>query len=272
MCLPKTTVPEERWSSPYSLSGRKRELSPLKEEMEAFTMYSTNEQQFNRPGGSVADSTMEGIQTTLYLYLGFLEHYSGVVAPSFEDLLDAEGYVQFMSFMVAKGRTIDSLKAIICHTRKALIWLGKEKPELLVRVTVILEWIDTVKTQLVLTIPKKKKDIGALEGGNEWIVASDLVVRVHKFEVEVMREVKNVGKGKPLGHALSRTLHNCLLASFMFSHLPPVRLVCLRTLQIAGVVGCPKVDCRTPGCVGNRLYHNGGDLHMLLSHYKVDKA
>ncbi len=263
-------MPESRWRLHYSLSASKRELEPLRGQIAELTRWITETYQFDRPTGAVADATLGNILETLYLFLGFLEHHLGICSPSLLNLLKAEEYIQFISFSVAKGRTIGSLTNIISHTKKALTWLSNSSPQLATRIRALNFWLDTVRKQMVQAIPKKKRDVGQMEAAGKWEDASKLVVLVDKFVRDVTAWIGGVGGGE-LAHALARTLHNAALASCMFSHLPPVRLVCWRTLQIPGSGGCSKRDCSKPACNGNKLYYRGEALHLLLSHYKVDE-
>jgi len=48
----------------------------------------------------------------------------------------------------------------------------------------------------------------------------------------------------------SRQLHDAALGSVTFSHLPPIRLSCIRGLVAPSYKG----PCKLPGCEGNRLY------------------
>ncbi len=53
----------------------------------------------------------------------------------------------------------------------------------------------------------------------------------------------------------SRQLHDAALGSVAFSHLPPIRLSCIRGLVAPSYKGpCLHPDCKLPGCEGNRLY------------------
>ena len=54
----------------------------------------------------------------------------------------------------------------------------------------------------------------------------------------------------------SRQLHDAALASVTFSHLPPIRLSCIRGSVVASYQGpCLHPDCKMPGCEGNGLYN-----------------
>ena len=53
----------------------------------------------------------------------------------------------------------------------------------------------------------------------------------------------------------SRDLHDAALAAMTFSHLPLVRLSCIRSLVVPTYAGhCLHLDCKEPSCQGNRLY------------------
>jgi hypothetical protein len=262
-------VPESRWRLHYSLTASKRVLEPLRGQIAELTTWITEKYQFDRPTGAVADATLGNILETLYLFMGFLEHHLGISSPSLLNLLQADQYIQFISFSVAKGRTIGSLTNIISHTKKAYTWLSSSSPELASQIRALNLWVDTVRKQLVQAIPKKKRDVGEMEAAGQWEDASRLVVLVENFVRDIRDWVGRVGGGE-LAHALARSLHNAALVSCMFSHLPPVRLVCWRTLQVPGSIGCSKKDCSKAACNGNKLYYKEGALHLLLSHYKVE--
>ena len=53
----------------------------------------------------------------------------------------------------------------------------------------------------------------------------------------------------------SRDLHDAALAAMTFSHLPLVRLSCIRSLVVPTYAGhCLHLDCKEHSCQGNRLY------------------
>ena len=53
----------------------------------------------------------------------------------------------------------------------------------------------------------------------------------------------------------SRQVHDAALGSVTFSHVPPVRLSCIRGLVAPSYRGpCLHPDCKSAGCEGNRLY------------------
>jgi hypothetical protein len=152
-------VPEWKWKLHYSLSPQKRELEPLATQAKDFITFITETDQFDRAGGAVAQSTVRNIMESLYLFLGFLEHHLGISTPSILNFMDPEQYIQFISFSVAKGRTITSIQNLVGHTRKILSWLSTTNPHLGPRIVDICFWLDNVKRQLTKSIPKKKRDM-----------------------------------------------------------------------------------------------------------------
>ena len=199
MFMPQTQVPKEKWTLPYSLSASKRHLDPLFSDMEAFCKWSRMGNRFDRGTGPVAESTMEGITTTIYSFLGYLEHHEGVSAPSLLNFLNAEEYIRYLSFSCAKGRTVNSITNIISHTKKALTWLSKTKTSLSARALEIIVWLDTVKKQLQITMPRKKRDVGDLEEQGMWIEAAGLVRLVDDFEKKSGGRWRGWGRRDPWG-------------------------------------------------------------------------
>ena len=216
---------------------------------------------------------MQNIMESTYLYLGFLELHMGITTPiSLLNFLNPEEYIAFISFSVAKGRTIQSISNIIGHAKKVFTWLSNSNPQLVPQITKHCHWLDNVRRQLQKSIPRKKRDVGELEEAGKWIEPGDLVVRVDAFGKKVEGLLEVVGEG-PLGPATAKAVHNLALVSCLFSWIPPVRLVCWRTLQTPWAGGCLKKDCRAAACQGNRLYYNKAEaLSLLLSHYKVNKS
>lgn len=271
LTLPACQVPKERWQQHYSLSAAKRELQPLHAQILEFTSWITDAQRFDRPTGGVAKATATNILDSLYLFLGYLENHMGISTPSLLNLLNPEEFISFISFQVAKGRSVGSITGIIGHAKKTLGWLGRVNHHLQPRINEIFPWLDSVRRQLSMSLPHTRRDIGQLEAGGKWIEAGDLVVKVDVFVRKVLGWIDDLAEGCPLGEGLARALHNATLASCMFSHMPPVRLLCWRSLMVPGTPGCSKEDCSIQGCRGNRLYYKSRALCLLLSHYKVDK-
>ena len=68
----------------------------------------------------------------------------------------------------------------------------------------------------------------------------------------------------------ARLLHDACMTSCMFGYLPPIRLFCIRSMQVPTQDTCLKVECGgSRGCKGNRLaVRQGGQLWLDLPHHK----
>ena len=108
-------------------------------------------------------------------------------------------------------------------------------------------WLLQVADQL----PRHHKDSASLLAAGKWISAPELVHIIDTAwkhaELDLQQEGVTV--------QTSRQLHDAALASVTFSHLPPIRLSCIRGLVAPSYQGpCPHPDCKLSGCEGNRLY------------------
>lgn len=100
--------------------------------------------------------------------------------------------------------------------------------------------------------------------------ADQVVALFEKLRVGALAGMAVDGDGRE--YAL-RVLHDACLSSCMFGMLPPIRLSCLRTLQVPGQGVCLNDDCRKSvhhqSCGGNRLEFAGEALFMILPHHKL---
>jgi hypothetical protein len=269
--IPPTSIPAVRFNQNYSLPQSKRGVEPLQSQVAAFSSWVSKDYQLDRPGGAVALSTLNNLLIKVFLYLGFLHLHMGVSGPTLLEFLDPQQYIAFISFQIAKGRSIVSLTQIISHSKKVLMYLSSSNggAQLAAKIAAHQFWLNTLRKQLVFNIPKRKRCIGELEDNNKWVDCTQLVSLIHIFCGKTVKCVLEV-EGE-ICLSLARVLHNAALASVMFSHLPPIRLVCWRTLQMHDTAGCLKSDCHKPGCKGNRLHREAGALTLILSHYKTDR-
>lgn len=222
--------------------------------------------QLDRKGRSISDATWDNMLSSILSYLGFLHYYMHDAAPTLECFLHLENFASFIAFQIDKGKTVASITQIISHTRKVLTFLSRNSSADL---TSTVRWLDRLRQQLVQHIHRNKKDIGAMLEAGKWIEAGQMVALIHKFSKGVLETIPPIG---PCSPAIARKLHDACLVSCMFGHLPPLRLVCLRTMQVPHVIGCLMESCRLRGCKGNRLdIRPGGALYMVFTHYKVDQ-
>ena len=100
-------------------------------------------------------------------------------------------------------------------------------------------------------LPRAHKDPVNLLAAGKWISAPQLVQLIHSAQQRAELDLQQQG----VTADTSRQLHDAALAGLTFSHLPPVRLSCLRGLLVPSYQGpCVHPDCKLPGCEGNRLY------------------
>ncbi|KAL3152791.1 hypothetical protein ABBQ38_012374 [Trebouxia sp. C0009 RCD-2024] len=79
---------------------------------------------------------------------------------------------------------------------------------------------------------------------------AELVHLIHRAEQHSQAQMQQQG----VTVQISRDMHDAALAAVAFSHLPPVRLSCLRSLVVPTYTGhCLHLDCKEPSCQGNRL-------------------
>lgn len=266
--LPPNPVPAADMSCHFSLPARQRQQQPLKAEMLALTAWFTEPVQLDRQGGPVVPSTMDNLSRAIYQYLGFLYHFMGKSQATLQQFLDLHCYAAYMSFQRSKGNTYTTLSMLISFARKVAAYLKKSfVPGSMqaVGVEAALAWYNRLNNQLARVMPQASVR-AELE---ELPSAREVVLLIEKLKQSALRSLP------PLGQIMSfesaRLLHDACLACLMFGYLPPIRLVCLRTLQLPTTAKCLVPGCLKPGCRGNRLGWLGGHLALYLNHYKVEK-
>lgn len=102
--------------------------------------------------------------------------------------------------------------------------------------------------QVGKAVPRHKKAAERLAEAGRWITAKDLV---NLIDTATQLAVAALN-GSPLTVELSRMLHDAVLASTVFGHLPSLRLSCIRTLQHYKYTGpCLDPNCKDAACHGN---------------------
>ncbi|KAL3137449.1 hypothetical protein ABBQ32_006969 [Trebouxia sp. C0010 RCD-2024] len=104
--------------------------------------------------------------------------------------------------------------------------------------------------QVADQLPRPSKDPKGLADIGKWMCAADLVHTIHGAEQQSQAQMQQQG----VTVETSRVMHDAALAAMIFSHLPPVRLSCIRSLVGPAYLGpCLHPDCKEPSCEGNRL-------------------
>ncbi|KAL3156178.1 hypothetical protein ABBQ32_012464 [Trebouxia sp. C0010 RCD-2024] len=104
--------------------------------------------------------------------------------------------------------------------------------------------------QVADQLPRPSKDSKSLADIGKWMSAAELVHLIHRVEQQYQAQMRQQG----VTVQTSTDMHDAALAAVTFSHLPPVRLSCLRSLVVPTFTGrCLHLDCKEPSCEGNRL-------------------
>ncbi len=116
--------------------------------------------------------------------------------------------------------------------------------------------------------PKTHQGPQSLADIAKWMPAAEVVHLIHKAEQEAQAQMQQRG----VTVDTSRDMHDAALAAMTFSHLPPVRLSCIRSLVVPTYTGpCLHDDCKETGCQGNRLSIVSESpllMHISLPHHK----
>ena len=209
--------------------------------------------------------TIKNILSHAYQYLGFLGTYVHERQPVLADFLDLESYASYVSFQKAKGNTYVHISMQLASARRVLVFLGRGGDELKVRCDAAKDWISRLCKQLSSVMPQAstRTDISDLPAAHEIV---QMIERVRQSALSSLPPV-----GQVMSQETARLLHDASLACLMFGYLPPIRLVCLRTLQMPGSIKCLVPGCTKLGCRGNRLVWHQRHLALQLNHYKVER-
>lgn len=268
MHLPGNTVRSADLKLHYSLHKAEQEAEPLKSQIKNFKCWLMSPIQLDRAGGPSAHRTVDNILKVVHQFLGFRQLHKQADCLSLWDLLNMNDMAAYLSFQKARGNTIGTLTCQISGARKVLKFLQSQANTLAVKeqIDAASTWLSQLNRQLAIVMPKPVDT-------KELPTASTVVRMVEKLRQETLKLVPP--PGQPMCPEFARALHDACLACCMFGYLPPVRLVCLRTLQLPGIRGCHYKGCCNTECQGNRLTwindSSGRHLHIQLSHYKVEK-
>ena len=104
--------------------------------------------------------------------------------------------------------------------------------------------------QVADQLPRPTKDPQSLADIGKWMSAATVVHLIDKAEQQAEAQMQQQG----VTVETSRDMHDAALAAMTFSHLPPIRLSCIRSLVVPTYAGpCLHDDCKKPSCEGNRL-------------------
>lgn len=268
--LPDCTVPDSKLNKRYSLPEKERQTAPLVHQLASLTRWLTNTVQLDRDCAYVGSRTVRNIMRDILLYLGYLFHFESAKAPHLEAYLSLDLYARYISFQVKKGNSFNSLSHQISHAKRVLQFLSRTADSTLEsQVSEIQSWLHRLKCQLSSILKKPRADVGELESSGAWCDAKTIVTVLERFRLEALKALPAFGE---YNSYVARLLHDACLVNTMFGYLPPIRVSCIRKLQLPSTtLGCLDSDCRTPGCRGNRLEYKPDGLYMNLPHHKNQK-
>ena len=275
LTLPANPVPKAQWRTFYTMP--KRVLQGLQPQFDEFEAWCKAPIQLDRPTGKISDATFKSVMSSVKLFLGFSYKYLDCNQADLGllKLLDLRAFASFMAFKVDRRGSITSMKQLISHARKVLSYLPTLSPSLtqqtamFTRCARAVQWLERLGRQLTASIHKRAVDIGGLQATNQWMEALQLVGMIDTYCKATLGDMPSRGE---CDFKQARPLHDACLLSTCFGHLPPIRLMCVRSIQVPSSVGCLTEECKDAHCQGNRLVLlPGGKLGMSLCHYKVHK-
>jgi len=264
--LPPCRVPSHKMKAKYGLPEFYRKMQPLQGELASFCSWSTSGMQIDGKGKGVGSATWENYEYAIKVYLGYLVRFEKVAVPSLKLFTDPHSYVKYISFLDKKETSIVTIKNHISLAKKVVSWLACDasRAESLVFADV-QQWYDALRVQLIQKIPRKRKDPGVLEEEGAWLPAEDVLALFEDLRLKAL----HMCKADELNPVQARALHDACLANCMLGYLPPIRLACLRSLQLPNEgIPCLDKDCKSSQCKGNRLAVKQAALWISLPHHK----
>ena len=266
--LPDVHIAPKDQRAHYSLPKANRLLEPLASQMTSLKSWCTNSIQLDRDGASVAQRTWTNVCSSIFLYLGFLHFFMKVAQPTLHAYTLAGEFAKYISFRVSKATSIITLAQQVSHAKKVLQFLRlTANVHEALEIQNVVAWMDKLKGQLVSRIPRKRKDPVQMEEEGEWLPSPELVALLDNLRVTVLQGVPQAA-GELCNFSSARLLYDACLSSFMFGYLPPLRLACLRTLQVPSVATCLDPECKDKACKGNRVLFKEGGYYISLPHHK----
>lgn len=251
----------------YSLTKPLMEREPVKSELARYTAWLSDDINTDRGSApAAAESTTTNLLKVLQGFLGFQQSFLKPAQLSIWNILDGHSVAHYVAYHKHKGNTIGTVNSHIASLRKVLKFLGTQTQHQAQQdhIKAEIQWLSTLNTQLQYIMPREVADVKLPE-------VAEVVRTIEAFRVKAVFSAPAADSAVSLRAA--RMIHDALLACLCFGYLPPIRLICLRTLQTPFAKGCLHKGCKHKKCKGNRLHilEDGKSLQLQLSHYKVER-
>lgn len=265
--LPACQLTQDQLRMQYSLTKPLAEKEPVKSELASYTAWLTDDINTDRGSGpAAAESTTNNLIKAVLGFLGYQHYFVKPAQLSIWNVLNGHSVAEYIAFHKLKGNTIGTLASQIASLRKVLKFLGTQatNPATRTHIDAEIKWLSILNSQLAHVMPRESPDV-KLPEAHQVVRAIEALRRKALIAVPAVNSVVSLG--------VARLFHDALLACFCFGYLPPVRLICLRTLQHPSARGCLHKGCRNQNCTGNRLHvmPDGSSLQLHLSHFKVER-
>lgn len=182
----------------------------------------------------------------MYEYLGYLYHNKGVARPNMSHYLELHYFMDFLSFLKARGVDKGGHTKATHAAIRVVSWL-KSQPNLdKAHTRQVLKHLTSLATQLGSNmVPKPKtREPDTLKGENRWMDAPPLMAKVEAVRLQALAQAKAMHAGSVPRLQAAKAMHNALLATMCFGYMPPLRHnSILLTLTAPPHSGCTHQDC-----------------------------
>ena len=263
--LPATYVSADDSKKPYGLADRATRA--VKEEIKGFVKWSTNGIQLDRGvryGAAVQTTTTDKHETCIKAYLGYIVNIKGTVFAEDASVTvysSPTSFIYFIAYLKARGVQRGHIIKHISLARKVnnyLISGSATTPQQIKHGENMETWLARLEVQISATMPKEPKSfVPSLKNLYLWV--DDLIDGAKELTSADM---------DTMGTLTARSAWQnqaALLAALTVGRFqPPIRLSIERSLlhpshatnsdgRRGQLKVCLDPDCRTTGCLGNRL-------------------
>lgn len=264
--LPLCQLTEDQMRMQYSLHKPLTAQQPLHDQLVSYKAWLSDEINTDRGSGPpAAESTAQNLMKVVHGFLGYQHYFIKPPKLSIWNILDGQSIAQYVSYHKHKGNTIGTLSAQIAGLRKALKFLKTQTEDGRIHkhIEAEIKWLSTLNSQLSHVMPKETPECKLPQ-------AHQVVRAIENLRWKALCAMPT--PGSVFSMQTARLFHDALLACMIFGHLPPIRLICLRTLQHPLARGCLHKGCKHKQCTGNRIHClPTKQLQLHLSHFKVER-